>query len=125
MGLLCDFMYHGQVNVQQDRLPRFLFCHFYTGSGFATDDYCDVDTFHFSFLALASRLEVKGLTQTSEEKEKNDEPAAKVTDDSWFLSRFQNGVSRWQKRTNLWRQVLWCQCTTLKGTGRTQVTGPW
>jgi len=52
MGLLCDFMYHGQVNVQQDRLP--------------------------SFLALASRLEVKGLTQTSEEKEKNDEPVAKV-----------------------------------------------
>jgi len=52
MGLLCDFMYHGQVNVQQDRLP--------------------------SFLALASRLEVKGLTQTSEEKEKNEEPAAKV-----------------------------------------------
>ena len=80
MGLLCDFMYHGQVNVQQDRLPRFLFCHFYTGSGFPTDDYCDVDTFHFSFLALASRLEVKGLTQTSEEKEKNDEPAAKVMD---------------------------------------------
>lgn len=52
MGLLCDFMYHGQVNVQQDRLP--------------------------SFLALASRLEVKGLTQTSEEKEKNEESAAKV-----------------------------------------------
>ena len=24
MGLLCDFMYHGQVNVQQDRLPRYL-----------------------------------------------------------------------------------------------------
>ena len=24
MGLLCDFMYHGQVNVQQDRLPRFV-----------------------------------------------------------------------------------------------------
>jgi len=44
MGLLCDFMYHGQVNVQQDRLP--------------------------SFLALASRLEVKGLTQAPEEKER-------------------------------------------------------
>ena len=41
MALLCDFMYFGQVNVQQDRLP--------------------------SFLALASRLEVKGLTQTPEE----------------------------------------------------------
>merc|ERR1719189_1013032 len=49
MGLLCDFMYHGQVNVQQDRLP--------------------------SFLALASRLEVKGLTQTSEEKNKNEDPS--------------------------------------------------
>ena len=24
MGLLCDFMYHGQVNVQQERLPRYV-----------------------------------------------------------------------------------------------------
>ena len=74
MGLLCDFMYHGQVNVQQDRLPRF---NFHNLCLWACVNF-KFDALHCSFLALASRLEVKGLTQTSEEKEKNEESAAKV-----------------------------------------------
>ena len=69
-----------------------------------------------SFLALASRLEVKGLTQAPEEKERTTD-TSKVERCLRHSSLTTFCMSRCQKRGQLQREV-WCQCSTVRGRGR-------